>query len=333
MRREFSGIDVVRFLAALHVTAFHLGYWLWRDGNSHRLPELEPYFSSGWVGVELFFVISGFVIALSATGKTAGEFLGHRFLRLYPAVWICASITVAFAPAPWSTYFRSLVLFPLSPWVSIAYWTLPLEMSFYGLVAIAIWRRIALTRIALLLGYFSVAYWALRLGNSPDALLVPPFLDSELGSLLLPQFGAFFALGILLATRGSSSIHLAFFLAAGLAEIATRAVTINAQYAWLAPAVFIAGLGLIILSIFRKQQVDSVLHRIPTRTIGLMTYPLYLLHAEVGVAIQRSVANPYAGFFIAIIALIILSFAVLPLEGALRRFLTDARMAISGGAK
>ena len=333
MRREFSGIDVVRFLAALHVTAFHLGYWLWRDGGSHRLPDLEPYCSSGWVGVELFFVISGFVIALSATGKTAGAFVWHRFLRLYPEVWICASITLVFAPAPLGIYFRSLALFPLSPWVSIAYWTLPLEMSFYGLVAIAVWRKVALTKIALLLGYFSVLYWALRFSSEANALVMPPFLDSELGSLLLPRFGAFFALGILLAKRSGSPLHLLAFLAAGFAEIITRAVSIAAQYAWIAPALFSAGLGLIMLSIFRKRQVDALLHRIPTRTVGLMTYPLYLLHAEVGVAIQRLVANPYAGFFIAIFVLIVLSFALLPLEGAVRRFLTTAGKAMRGAVR
>ncbi|WP_368735457.1 acyltransferase family protein, partial [Klebsiella aerogenes] len=48
----------------------------------------------GWVGVEIFFVISGFVIANSATKSSPAEFLLGRALRLYPAVWVCATATL-----------------------------------------------------------------------------------------------------------------------------------------------------------------------------------------------------------------------------------------------
>ena len=46
----------------------------------------------GWIGVQIFFVISGIVIANSAQSATPFRFAVSRFLRLYPAAWIAAAI-------------------------------------------------------------------------------------------------------------------------------------------------------------------------------------------------------------------------------------------------
>src|SRR5712675_1260110 len=59
-----------------------------------QFPNAAPYTWFGWVGVEIFFVISGFVIANSASKSSATEFLVGRALRLYPAVWVCATATL-----------------------------------------------------------------------------------------------------------------------------------------------------------------------------------------------------------------------------------------------
>src|SRR6201987_2791882 len=57
-------------------------------------PAAAPFTWFGWVGVEIFFVISGFVIANSASKSSPTEFLLGRALRLYPAVWVCATATL-----------------------------------------------------------------------------------------------------------------------------------------------------------------------------------------------------------------------------------------------
>src|SRR2546430_146899 len=98
---HFGGLDLVRFFSACLVMIFHLGV------VSRRLPISANYgvvdapdfpelsvFDIGWVGVEIFFVLSGFVIAQSADGKSAYRFLVGRAGRLLPAIWICATITL-----------------------------------------------------------------------------------------------------------------------------------------------------------------------------------------------------------------------------------------------
>ncbi len=81
------GLDIVRFLAAAMVVLFH---YTWKNQQA------GPAFDSGWVGVEIFFVISGFVIASSANNVTAIAFIRRRFSRLYPAAICCAIISYGF---------------------------------------------------------------------------------------------------------------------------------------------------------------------------------------------------------------------------------------------
>src|SRR5437868_3352741 len=101
-QRSFLGLDLVRFAAALAVAFFHLSFWWWLPGTDPVAPigpVLSEPFRWGWVGVPIFFVLSGFVITLSADGKTARQFVIGRALRLYPAVWICATLTLLIARA------------------------------------------------------------------------------------------------------------------------------------------------------------------------------------------------------------------------------------------
>ena len=58
-----------------------------------QYPELAPYAIYGGLAVPLFFIISGFVIAISMEGKSARQFAFGRFIRLYPTFWICLLLT------------------------------------------------------------------------------------------------------------------------------------------------------------------------------------------------------------------------------------------------
>lgn len=147
-KEHLAGIDLVRFLAAVSVAAFHL---TWRNRGA---PWIMPF---GWVGVEVFFVISGLVIAGSACNATTRSFAVNRFLRLYPGAWCAVAISTAvliFLPAKsyallgidahftWHALGDSFLLcsvpFLSNPYLSSAYWTLPIELAFYLIVLLMI---------------------------------------------------------------------------------------------------------------------------------------------------------------------------------------------------
>src|SRR6202041_3362715 len=154
MRSYFPWLDLLRFAAALSVAFFHLFFWSWagdvRGFDRYiyadvQYPSAAPFTWFGWVGVEIFFVISGFVIANSASRSSPTEFLLGRALRLYPAVWVCATATVLvlvlFGNGPASEfilpYIHAMLLIPkgvTGQWLDVVYWTLAAETAFYGLV-------------------------------------------------------------------------------------------------------------------------------------------------------------------------------------------------------
>ena len=84
-------LDLLRLFAALSVVLFHYAFrGAAADGYTHvHLPELIPFAKYGARGVSLFFVISGFVIAYSAVGRSTQDFAIARITRLYPGFLIC----------------------------------------------------------------------------------------------------------------------------------------------------------------------------------------------------------------------------------------------------
>ncbi len=134
-------LDALRGIAALSVLLFH--YANQYDQNYHHLGLLPYTFNVGKYGVQLFFVISGFVIfwTLERTCR-AGDFVVHRFARLFPTYWASLAVTlclvtVAGLPGQQVSLGDALLnatMFPdflrAEP-VDGSYWTLQFELFFY----------------------------------------------------------------------------------------------------------------------------------------------------------------------------------------------------------
>ena len=325
-----AGLDFVRFVAAMLVVAHHFGWAVW-DGQhafSVTYEWLGAYTWFGFVGVEIFFVLSGFVIAYSAANSTASVFLANRATRLYPAAWICSTITLLvvlgthslgleLVGTPIGTglarkYFDSLILFPLGPWIDGVYWTLAVEVVFYALVFVLLaTRRIHwLTRITTALGALNTICFALLLAvdhrwlSEGSALYsVADFYKARfIVMLALGHHASLFAIGVLLwacSTKGVTALRVAGIVlcAAGAAmEIRVRALGISAghsDWSWLTPLlVWLAAMLFVILSIRENQRVHDLLGPLGlriARSVGLLTYPLYLVHEVAGFAILRRV--------------------------------------------
>jgi peptidoglycan/LPS O-acetylase OafA/YrhL len=362
MRLHVYPLDAVRFFAAFCVLAFHLGFYAWAAPHStvgtmyHDAGDftpLAPFTWFGWVGVEIFFVISGFVIANSANSSSPIRFAKSRALRLYPAVWFCALLTFAawivFAGEPWtellSRLARSASLWVTGPWIDAVYWTLAVEMMFYLLIfVVLLWRRFALlpwVALALVLapGAFLIAGAA-----GGDALTATPVWRalSAMGDLLLLRHGAFFAVGMLMwlsSLRGLRRSELAT-LAAGVIvccfEIYLRAQGMNRgeteTHMVMSPAipmaVWLVMLGLMFMFARAPQKFEPRSKTVQAllQHVGKMTYPLYLTHAVVGSGLMRFLigngVNAWMALAIATVAMLAMaSFVAQFVEPAIRRVL------------
>lgn len=347
---SIAGLDILRFGAAFLVALYHLGSTDWLDKNSDGARALGPHIAYseaypfswfGFVGVEIFFVISGIVIAYSALKQTPWRFAQNRMLRLYPAAWICASITTALSAAIGlygpnalaQRWLFSVGLAPVYPWVDSVYWTLGIEMIFYaGIFMALLLARHRLYEFGLLIGIASSTYWL------AGVMLFPTFLQSHLWTrwldLSLLHYGLYFGLGVVLFMRNTrlrwfDVAFLAYALLASCIEISMKVTANLATFARPAPrfvplAVFLAALVFIEISFRLKVSART---GAAFRTLGIATYPFYLMHNVVGAAtvhwlvglgVDRWAALAAALAIVAVLSIAVSSFAEPKLRAALK---------------
>lgn len=287
------GIDLLRLLAALAVVLFHYGFRgaAAEDFTTVSLPALESIAKYGWFGVQLFFVISGFVIARSAIGRTSVEFGIARAGRLWPAFIVCTTITFLvtyFLGAPrfetslphWLANLTMLAPAFRQPFMDGAYWSIVVEITFYGWLALFI-----------ALGQFPKRIDDIVLGWLSVALINEALIHSTImRHLFMTEYAGFFCAGILLADiAGGRRGWQAPFLIVVSTVIACSEALVGARetsahyWVYLSPALMI---GLTVLSI-AMVALASRIRSLPLPmglmlAMGGLTYPLYLLHQHVG---------------------------------------------------
>ncbi|WP_423415142.1 acyltransferase [Hyphomicrobium sp. B1] len=349
MRAHIYPLDAVRFFAALCVMLFHLSFYDWASTNSvvgqmfanaTSFTQAAPYTSFGWVGVEIFFVISGFVIANSANNSSPIAFLKSRVLRLYPAAWICICFTVA----AWllaggvsgrhlsGEFLRSITLWIFGPWVDGIYWSLAVELVFYAIIFFLLLssRFDCLTHVAWALTTISGAFLI-------SVSFVPSAHKSHLGwqivaysDVLQLRYGCFFAFGIwmwLFSRRTLGAVNVFGMVSAFaicILEIVSRShdmakweVHPGVPVSQVLPAAVWIGTIMCMLVIVRDdKRFTPVSPRLQNafKNLGLMTYPLYLIHSVVGAflirVMVRSGINPWIALTIAVLSMLSLAYEV-----------------------
>lgn len=289
-RDRVQEVDLLRFIAASSVVIYHLTYLPRLQGKVSTIAfgGLQDISRFGYLGVNLFFIISGFVILWSSHGRTPAEFVASRIARLYPSLWICVLLTSAVLAAAGRTAEVSPRIIALNltmvpgilgaPYVDGVYWTLFVELKFYVLVFAVLLLRL-MDRIEMVLAFWLACCAAGALG------LTPHWVDS----LAMAPFGPYFISGCIIymiRSRGASVVRVA---ALALSCVLGTLVAIDQQEGFMksttpgSAAVVVCAIiafHAIFLAVALRPRIlpDSRVWYL----LGTLTYPLYLLHNQIG---------------------------------------------------
>lgn len=276
-------LDILRGLAACGVLLFHFTV---STDHRHAWPFQVPW---GHYGVELFFVISGFVILMTLErSASVKDFLISRVTRLYPAYWCvvlftaCVLGVLAPATAPVAAVVGDLTM--LQAFMRIAsldpsYWTLTVELIFY--VAIVTWFRFRSARLPRIewycLGWMGVAA-AIRTVLSVRHMDMPGIYATP----LLLYYGQLFITGICLYriySRDFDALTLCTLLGAILMSLFGGGPTSEDPGPL---AYFVVTCSVTLLVFLASRSKLSFLRNPVLLFLGDISYPLYLIHQRVG---------------------------------------------------
>lgn len=311
-QNKIESIQALRGIAALMVLLSHYMFFVTAPGQTEVARFL---FLSGGAGVDLFFVIAGFVLvhSTSASDGTAGYalgFVGRRLLRIWPAYIAATLLFIFLVPGPaWflepgrlAQLLRSLFFIPLAPTDSPFFgyatlevgWTLNYEMYFYGVSALlmlfgrfrwpvfALWALATVVIIPLALGVFSL--------NVKTPYGLPAYLGLITNSIIL-DFVAGVAIGLLYRSRLPSPPKWAI-MAIILAGAALLAIQfwgrIQAGHG-IARYGFSSALIILGVVLAHKERIALPVPR-SLVWLGGISYSLYLFHTTINSMLHQAAA-------------------------------------------
>lgn len=325
---RFYEIDLLRFIAALSVVLFHYTYFGYKVSGYSPVsyPEIGQLTRYGSLGVPLFFMISGFVVLMSAQGKTIKQFFLSRVTRLYPAFWAACTLTfivetsVGRGPATSSLhsgiiqYLYNMTMFHEFIGVQAvdgAYWSLTVEIIFYFLIAVLMGFNL-LPHLDLF-----IALWLGYSGMPGLAHTGTPF-----SLLFFPSFAPYFSAGMLffLLQRPEGRtwkrwglLAVAFVLALHSASNHAKeaSLLLNDYTSWKVSMAIVAAFFLLFFVIvFRKIDLSSFTW---LSYLGALTYPLYLLHSNIAYIVMQQVGhsvNKYVLLASILVSMLFLSYLI-----------------------
>ncbi|MFC4032835.1 acyltransferase family protein [Streptomyces polygonati] len=296
-RGRLRALDGLRLIAALMVCTYHYGgrggdiTTAWGASASDLFPHVAGPFSYGPLGVQIFFIISGFVISMSGWGRSVKDFAISRITRLYPAYWAALIIvTVAFAVVGLKRVsdtdllvnFTMLQMPAGAERVLGVCWTLWAEMRFYLLFALCVvWPGATRKRVLVFSTVWTVL--ALYAESSNEAFLklalmpeYAPFFVAGMGLYLVYRFGhdalswGVVAVGFLLGQREEVK-----------ALVAPAHISVFHHRSPLTVIAVVAAGFLAVIAVTLVPRIASINWGWLT-TAGALTYPFYLVHEHLG---------------------------------------------------
>lgn len=292
-----KGIDGLRALSALAVFSFH--------GNGA--------ITGGWLGVDVFFVISGFVITRSLkleyeqSGKILlGQFYLRRLLRLWPALLAMVAVLCLLHPVPvreWLptiTYTSNITrIIGDYPSLFAHTWSLAVEEQFYLIWPLMLLLILKSQRpvLWLVIGVVLAASWRLHLEQTESVYRVLNSLDTRADGLMLgallafidpKHFARFWPFGILgLVWMLAAHYNDPWVMAFGLPLIALCAATLIAK-----------------VTHDQEGWITRFLELKPLSGLGRISYAFYVWHYPI-----LYFYYPKYGFFLCLIATTLFAWA------------------------
>jgi len=197
MPERYISLQILRACAAWFVM-FHHYSQVYRDLEAITfLERLFTYY--GALGVDIFFVLSGFIMALSLNHrpKTAGGFAWDRIIRIVPAYWIATAVLLCALQLPlweyvsfltqwgWQELIYSMLFVPhqhqsgigIIPILTVG-WTLNYEMFFYALLALSLListKRAVLVALTVVLALPLIGWTGVNVGPIAGSFLLYEF--------------------------------------------------------------------------------------------------------------------------------------------------------------
>jgi peptidoglycan/LPS O-acetylase OafA/YrhL len=314
---RYREIDLFRAIAILMVIAFH---YLSRWTPPRSAINLYPYgdafagnaiINHGHLGVDFFFIISGFVIAMTLEScRGPMDFAVRRAARLLPAMIVCSLLTLIFVkvfsrvpefheqasvwnllpswtftpPEVWARFL------PVTEHVDGAYWSLVVEAKFYVWAALIYFlqREQFARNMFMFCAVTSLVYIA------AETFRVRPLQSLEF-YLLFGRTAMLFAAGVMfyqLHKRPGDLGKFAPYLAACFAlEMAQLMLVPRAHETFVVTAAFKLIFLLAFLAVALGWRAPNAATFSALARIGLASYPLYLLHQNIGVTLINNAGS------------------------------------------
>jgi peptidoglycan/LPS O-acetylase OafA/YrhL len=292
-------LDLLRFVAASSVLGFHVfadirGAWGTEPARLFGTATVGV-FRYGWLGVEFFFVISGFVICMSCWGRSLSGFFVSRVTRLAPAYVFAVAVTstvLRLLPLPGGRPKLSDVLvnatmlqrFVGVPDIDDVYWTLFVELKFYVFFSVVVYFGLTYRRVLGFCAGWTLLYlFAAYCGFRPLILVVDP------------SFGPYFVAGIVLYLMyrfgptlllwGLLALSVVMSMPVLVAQVAAHNTHGRVNSFPVTFAVMVCFYTVMVAVALRWL---SWLRWRGLFVLGTLTYPVYLLHRELSrVAVGR----------------------------------------------
>ncbi len=268
--QRFFGIQYLRAIAALMVVCFH--FLITFDPTAGG-PRLYGFLNRG---VDLFFVISGFIMVVTGSHLSPLEFVRRRILRIVPLYWLLTCILAGRAVlAPnlfknlalsWTFFLKSLLFIPFANPASegllkpllVPGWTLNYEMFFYAVFALmlSVARQRLVVYTGILFAVMSIAHGFLPSGSLGSFYCNPLILEFWFGMVIGYCYPA---------VRMSTLVKGILALSGGV-------------LLFLSPDVYLAIVATALI-IFGVCLLEPAIPKIPALALlGDASYSIYLLH-------------------------------------------------------